>query len=194
MSEGLPSYVSSELEAGETLISYIPAPDLTARRRVILAVSPLFIFFLIAASWAFADREHSYSGPVMIYAMVALVIYSLRLCRTSYAISARRVVRFVRGRKVGDVEFSASVEPYLIDYSASGNLIAKWAARFLSLGPMVEICRLKAAPLTLKAFIFGGDTMGLRIGYPGHSLPIAKILDDVTHAWKSAQEPPKATS
>ena len=193
MSQGLPSHVSKELQPGETLISYIPEPDLTARRRIILALSPLFIFFLILVLWGFNDRKHYYSGAVMFYAMAALVIYSLRLCRTSYAISARRVVRFVTGQKAGDVEYAESEKPLLIDFSAGGNISAKWAARFLSLGPLVEIRRLKSAPWALKALIFGGDRSGMRIGYPGHSVPIAKIFDEVTRAWDAAQTTPKAT-
>jgi hypothetical protein len=193
VSEGLPPYVSTELQNSETLISYIPKPDLTARRRIILAIFPLFAVLVIVLVWAFNDRTSVIAGAAAVYLVVILFVSALRLCRTSYVISARRVVRFVGGKKVEDLVFAESAKPVLLDHAASDFLIWRWMARFLSLGPVVEARRLKPEPWTVVTFFTSRDPSRMRIGYPGHSLAIAKIFDDVTRAWASAQDTPKAT-
>lgn len=192
MSEGLPPYASNELQNSETLVSYIPEPDLTARRRIILAIIPPFVVLVIAFVWAFNDRS-SVAGAAAVYLVVALFVSALRLCRTSYVISARRVIRFVDGKKVEDLMLAESAKPALLDFAASNFLIWRWMARFLSLGPVVEARRLKPEPWTIATFFTSRDPSRMRIGYPGHSLAIAKIFEDVTLAWASAQDTPKAT-
>jgi hypothetical protein len=188
----LPSYVSSELQSGETLLAYVPAPDLTARRRIIRAPFPLYTGLVILVVAAFSDRMDLFAGAAGLVLAIALFIYSLRLCRTSYVISARRVIRFVGGLKIEDVKLAESGKPVLLDYAASGFSIGRWIARFLSLGPIVEVRRLKPEPWTIAAFVTSRDLSRMRIGYPGHSLPIAKMFDDVTRAWEATQDAPEA--
>ena len=193
MSEGLPPYVSTELQNSETLVSFIPEPDVTARRRIILAIIPPFVVLVIVFVWAFSDRTSVIAGAGAVYLVVTLFVSALRLCRTSYVISARRVIRFVGGKKVEDLVFAESAKPVLLDHAASDFLIWRWMARFLSLGPVVEARRLKPEPWTVVTFFTSRDPSRMRIGYPGHSLAIAKIFDDVTRTWASAQDTAKAT-
>lgn len=143
--------------------------------------------------WFFIDRTSFAASAAGVYCIVALFVFALRLCRTSYVISTTRVVRFVKEKKVGEVEHAESKEPVLLDFAARDFFIVRWMAHFVSIVPVVEIRRLKPGPWTLKAFIFGGDVWGMRIGYPGHRLPIARIFDDLTLAWDAAQNPTKAT-
>jgi hypothetical protein len=183
----------AELAPGETLVSYIPEPDLTARRRIILALLPSFAFLVIVAPWAFTDGQQFLLAAAGVYLLVAWSIYALRLCRTSYVVSTRRVIRFVGGKKVEQATLAEIAQPVLLDFAASGSFVWRWMARFMSLGPVVEARRLKPEPWTIAAFLTSRDLSRLRIGYPGHSLPIAQIFDDLTLAWASAHDIPKAT-
>jgi hypothetical protein len=192
VNHGLPSYVSSALDRDETLVSYTPAPDLTARRRIILALCPSFVCLASTALWAFGDGQEALAAAATVYLLVALFVFAIRLCRTSYILSTRRLMRFVGGRKVEDVKLAESSQPLLHDFAASGSIMARWAARFFSLGPTVNVRRRKPDPWTLADFITGRDRSGMRIGYPGHSLPTARILDDATRAWRAAQSAPDA--
>jgi hypothetical protein len=189
---GLPPYVSTELQSSETLISYIPEPDLTARRRIILAIFPPFVALVITLVWAFNDRS-SVAGAAAVYLTVVLFVSALKFCRTSYVISARRVVRFVGGKKVEDLVFAESTKPVLLNFAGSDFFIWRWMGRFFSLGSVVEARRLKPAPWTIVTFFTSRDPSRMRIGYPGHSLAIAQIFEDVTSAWQAAQETPEAT-
>lgn len=193
MIEGLPSYAASELQESETLISHIPAPVLIARRRIVLTSFRLLVVLAIIVVSAFGGEKDLYVVAGGIYLGIGLFIWTLRLCRTSYAITSGRLVRFVSGQKIEVVKFAESAKPGLLDFAASGFFFAGWIARFLSLGSVVELRRLKPEPWTVKAFFIYRDLSGVRIGYPGHSLPSAKILDDLTLAWASAQDTPKAT-
>ncbi len=193
MSLNLPAYVSGELQSGETLISYIPEPDLTARRRIILAIFPLFLVLVIVLVWFFNERTSAIAGAAAVYCAGALFVFALRLCRTSYAITAGRVLRFVRGQKIEEVKLAESSKPVLLDFAARNFFIWRWMGRFFSLGSVVEAHRLKPEPWTVATFFMSRDPSRMRIGYPGHRLPIPRILKDVTLAWASAQENPKAT-
>lgn len=193
MSEGLPSYVTRELEAGETLISHIPKPDLTARRRIILVSFRLLVALAISVVAAFSGAKSLLVVAGGLYLGIGLFIWTLRLCRTSYAITSGRVVRFVGGKTIEDVTLAESAKPVLLDFAANDFFFARWIARFLSLGPVVELRRLKPEPWTVKAFFTNRDLSRMRIGYPGHSLPTAKIFDDVTVAWEAAQNKLEAT-
>ncbi|MCX7286440.1 MAG: hypothetical protein NTW20_02460 [Rhodobacterales bacterium] len=175
------------------MISYIPEPDLTARRRIILATFPLFVVLVIVLVWFFNERTSGIAIAAAVYCIVSLFVFALRLCRTSYVISARRVVRFVGGKKVEDLVFAESTRPVLLDFAASDFLIWRWMGRFFSLGSVVEARRLKPAPWTVVTFFTSRDPSRMRIGYPGHSLPIQRLLKDVTLAWEAAQDTPKAT-
>lgn len=190
MSEGSASYVSAELQKSEKLISFITEPDLPARRRILVAIFPLIVSVVIVGLVVFNDGQQLLAGAAVVYLAIAFLIWARRLCRTSYVISTRRVVRFVGGKKVEDVTLAEIGKPVLLDYAASDFFLARWIARFLSLGPGVEIRRLKPEPWTVTAFFTSRDLSRMRIGYPGHSLFIAKIFDDVTLAWEAAQDGP----
>jgi hypothetical protein len=188
----LPSAVSVTLEGEEKLISYLPEPDVRTRRRIILALFPTFVCVALISLYAFTDGRDVLLGLATVYLMVALFMFAIRLCRTSYIISTRRLVHLVGGQKVGEVALAEAARPFLLDY-AEGGFAARWVARFLLLGPTVNVIRLKPKPWTLAHFFNNRDRSGIRIGYPGHSLSIAKIFDDLTLAWASAQDTPKGT-
>jgi hypothetical protein len=189
----LPGHVSGELVRGEKLVSYIPEPDLTARRRIILALLPSSAFLVFVVLWAFMDGQQVLPAAAGVYLLVASFVLALRLCRTSYVISTRRIFRFVGRRKIEQAELSDVTQPVLLDFASSGLFLWRWMARFMSLGPVVEVRHLKPEPWTIAAFFTSRDLSRMRIGYPGHSLSIAQILDDLTLAWASAQDTPKAT-
>jgi hypothetical protein len=193
VTEGLPSYVSSELHESEKLVSYIPAPDLTARRRILLTSMRLLVVLAISFVAAFSEARSFFVVAGGLYLGVGLFIWTLNVCRTSYAITSWRVVRFVGEQKIEEAKLSEIAQPALLDYAAHDFFFMRWITRFLSLGPVVEIRRLKPEPWTVKAFLISRNLSLIRIGYCGHNLPSARILDDVTRAWEAAQGAPKAT-
>jgi hypothetical protein len=189
VSGGLPPYVADALDNKEKLVSYIPRSDLTACKRIILAMAPVFLSFLVLVPFVLDNPTlQALSGATG----VAAFIFAIRLCGTSYVISERRLIRFVGEKKIEDIVFAESAKPVLLDFSASDFFIWRWMARFLSLGPVVEARRIKPAPWTVVTFFTSRDPSRMRIGYPGHSLAIAKIFEDVTSAWASAQDTPEA--
>jgi hypothetical protein len=188
----LPSAVSDILEGAEKLILYLPEPDLTTRRRVILALFPTFLCVVLIGLFAFTEQQDALTGFATVYIAVALFVFAIRLCRTSYIISTRRLVHLVGGQKVGEVALAEAARPLLLDYAERG-FAARWVARFLLLGPTVNVIRLKPKPWTLAHFFNNRDRSGIRIGYPGHSLPSIMIIDELTLAWAAAQDTPKAT-
>jgi hypothetical protein len=188
VSLSLPAYVSGALQSGETLISYIPEPDLTARRRIILALFPLFVVLIIILAWFFNARTSAIAGAAAVYCAVALFVFALRLSRTSYAISARRVLRFVSGKIVQDVACTESRKPCLPVFSESNFFLSRWMASFVSIGQIVEINRIMPNLMTFKSFFSSHNSSQMRIGYPGHCLAIPGIFDDVTLAWAAAQD------
>jgi hypothetical protein len=188
----LPSAVSDTLEGEEKLISYLPEPDLRTRRRIIFALFPTFVCVALIGHYAFTDRRDVLLGFATVYLMVALFIFAIRRCRTSYIISTRRLIHLVSGQNVGAVVLAEAGQPFLLDYAERG-FTARWVARFLLLGPTVNVMRIKPKPWTISHFFNNRDRLGIQIGYPGHSLAIAKIFEDVTLAWASAQDMPKAT-
>jgi hypothetical protein len=152
-------------------------------------MAPVFVSFLVLVPFAFDNRTlQSLSGACG----VAAFIFAIQLCGTSYVISERRLIRFVGEKKIEEAELTEIARPVLLDFAAHGSVIWRWMARFMSLGPVVEVRRLKPEPWTIAAFFTSRDLSRLRIGYPGHSLSIAQILDDLTLAWASAQDTPKA--
>ncbi len=193
MSEGLPSYIFGVLNTGEKVISYVSEPDLAARKRILIAVLPPIMVLISALLYFLIERESAVASAAGVYCVVAFAVFALRLLRTSYLISDKRIVRFVKEKVIEDVELDESSRPTLLNYSESTSLIYRWMARFLSVGPTVEIRRHKPKPWSLAAFFIGGDPSRLCIGYPGHSLPIAKTFDLVVLAWEAAQDMPKGT-
>lgn len=191
MSEAQPAFLSHDLQDGEEVIAFVPEPDRDTRLRILRALLPLFLVLVFGVAIAFNDDKRSAFDAlgmlVTIAALIWLFIHGLRLCRTSYTLTSKRLLRFVAGHKIEELEFASCAEPFILDLGKSDSLIARWSARFMSLRPMVRINRREAAPPTLWEFLSGRDMTGMQIGYPGHDIPTSKILNDATRAWEAAQ-------
>lgn len=178
--------MSTELLGDEKLISYIAAPNLSSRRRIIFALIPPFVSATFVVLVVLNDRQNLLAGAATAFLLIALFVDTLRRCRTSYFISTKRLIRFVGGKKIEEVDLAESTQPVQLDFASNGYVIVRWTARFFSLGPVVEVRRLKPKPWTFAAFVTSRDLSRMRVGYPGHSLPISKIFDDVTRVWEAA--------
>ncbi|MCU9848596.1 hypothetical protein OEZ60_11295 [Defluviimonas sp. WL0024] len=190
MSDVPPSFVTHELHDGDEMISFVPEPDQGTRLRILRAFVPLALVLIFGLALSFDDRRSPADALGMlgvVGSVVYIFVHVIRLCRTSYAITSKRLMRFVAGRKIEDLELAACAKPFVLDLSKSDSLIARGSARFMSLQPIVRFDRTQVASLTLGAFLTSRDRTGMQIGYPAHDIPTPQILGDATRAWEAAQ-------
>lgn len=168
MSAQYPDYVVGALSDGEQILMFLPEPERDTRRGMLLAYFPVFAVLAAAVLLASSEGPPSNAGDILgVWASIGLIVYLfihwIRACRTSYAITSQRVMRFVSHRMVDDVRFAESHKPFILDFRQSPSLILRWRARFMALRPMVRLVRI-APPLTFTRFVIGSDLAGMWIG------------------------------
>ncbi|HQU69840.1 MAG TPA: hypothetical protein PLI43_16800 [Albidovulum sp.] len=183
------------LNDGEQILLLLPEPERDTRRGMLLAYVPMFAVLAPAILLASTEGPRRSAGDILgVWGSIALMIYLfihwIRACRTGYAVTSERVLRFISDRMADEVRFAECHRPFLFDSQQSPSLILRWLARFMALRPMVRIARKVPLPLTFARFVIGNDLVGMRIGGPGRDLPTPEILEIATRAWDGRQSLP----
>jgi hypothetical protein len=188
--DGQPEYLSRVLESAESLILFVPEPSPQVRVRILLALAPLFAVLLLAITFVDFDKEEPKGRLLLILSLggaAALFVHWLRLCRTSFAITTARAIRFVSGRKADDLMFKECQRPSLISLSDTRSAILRCYARLCRVKPAVRLNRLKPLPMTSGRFLSSRDLGGMSIGMLGVDMSANHVFEDTIRAWEAAQ-------